>query len=323
MQAINDITAAWGQAMIEWSRPNGEEWAHDAPTKDWPLANFTHAFWIMVIYLSFVFIGSKVMSKDGRKPVQGLYGFKFIYNLTQMMLCSWMCIEALIRAYQAGYFVNAETGDFTVLPCVPFDNDNQLPDPPIAFVLYVFYLSKILDFADTVFIILSQKWDQLSFLHVYHHTSIFMFYWLNLNVGYDGDVYMTIVLNGLVHTVMYTYYFVAMHPVEKTKDKYKLDAAGKTVMVDGKPVIAKPGSKDIWWKSYLTKFQLVQFVMMMAQSGYMIHISCKNYSAQFLWTYGVYILSMFLLFSHFYVKSYIFPSKKADPAAATAKEHTN
>lgn len=52
------------------------------------------------------------------------------------------------------------------------------------------------------------------------------FYWLNVNAGYDGDVYLTIVLNGFIHTVMYTYYFVSMH------------------------------TKDIWWKKYLTRMQV-------------------------------------------------------------------
>lgn len=52
------------------------------------------------------------------------------------------------------------------------------------------------------------------------------FYWLNVNAGYDGDVFMTIVLNGFIHTVMYTYYFVSMH------------------------------TKDIWWKKYLTLMQV-------------------------------------------------------------------
>jgi len=94
-------------------------------------------------------------------PIKGLYPLKFAYNIFQVMLCSYMCIEALIRGYQAGY---------TVLPCVDFNQQN----PVIGFVLYVFYISKILDFMDTVFIILEKRWKQLSFLHVYHHTSIFL-----------------------------------------------------------------------------------------------------------------------------------------------------
>ena len=94
-------------------------------------------------------------------PIKGLYPLKFLYNIIQVMLCSYMCIEALVQAYKSGYHI---------LPCNKFDTKN----PPILFILYVFYLSKILDFADTVFIILEKRWKQLSFLHVYHHTSIFM-----------------------------------------------------------------------------------------------------------------------------------------------------
>jgi elongation of very long chain fatty acids protein 4 len=94
-------------------------------------------------------------------PIAGLYPFKFFYNVLQVMLCSYMCIEAGVQAYFAGY---------TLIPCNPFNHTK----PPIGFILYVFYLSKILDFMDTVFIIAEKRWEQLSFLHVYHHTSIFL-----------------------------------------------------------------------------------------------------------------------------------------------------
>lgn len=93
--------------------------------------------------------------------VKGLYPLKFAYNMLQVMLCSYMCIEAGVRAYFAGY---------SLTPCVNFDHQN----PALGFILYVFYLSKILDFLDTIFIILEKRWKQLSFLHVYHHFSIFM-----------------------------------------------------------------------------------------------------------------------------------------------------
>lgn len=93
--------------------------------------------------------------------IPGLYPLKFLYNIAQVMLCSYMCLEAGIQAYKNGY---------TILPCEPFDNKN----PPLGFILYVFYLSKILDFMDTFFIIAEKRWQQLSFLHVYHHTSIFL-----------------------------------------------------------------------------------------------------------------------------------------------------
>ena len=116
----------------------------------------------------------------------------------------------------------------------------------MANVLWLFYASKVLDFVDTFFIVIGKKWKQLSFLHVYHHTTIFLFYWLNLHVNYDGDIYLTIVLNGAIHTIMYTYYFVSMH------------------------------TRDIWWKKYLTLAQLVQFTCMNAQAIYMFVTGCSQ-----------------------------------------------
>jgi curved DNA-binding protein CbpA len=38
-------------------------------------------------------------------------------------------------------------------------------------VLWLFYVSKVLDFADTFFIVVRGKWEQFSFLHIYHHFS--------------------------------------------------------------------------------------------------------------------------------------------------------
>jgi len=227
--AYREFSTKLGETIITWARPEG--WPV-SPTSSWPLANFEYALAIAVCYLTFVFLGQIIMPM--LPAVRGLYPFKFAYNMLQVMLCSYMCIEAGVRAYDAGY---------TLIPCNKFNHLN----PPIGFILYVFYLSKILDFLDTVFIILEKRWQQLSFLHVYHHTSIFLFYWLNLNVGYDGDVYLTIVLNGVIHTVMYTYYFVSLH------------------------------TKEIWWKSALTLCQMIQFIVMNAQAIYLIYTGCTEY----------------------------------------------
>lgn len=104
---------------------------------------------------------------------------------------------------------------------------------------------------------------------------IVKFYWLNLNVGYDGDVYVTIVLNGVIHTVMYTYYFVSLH------------------------------TKEIWWKSALTMCQMVQFVLMNAQAMYLIATDCTEFPRNITIAYGYYIVTLLLLFAHFFVTSYM------------------
>jgi len=241
-------------------------------TKGWWLTDFPSAFTVALLYVLFVFVGSQVMKS---LPAIDPYPLKFTYNVSQIMLCAYMTIEALFLAYRNGY---------SITPCVGYNKDS----PAIANLLWLFYISKVWDFWDTIFIVVGKKWKQLSFLHVYHHTTIFLFYWLNANVFYDGDVYLTIVLNGFIHTVMYTYYFLCMH----TKDK----ETGKSI--------------PIWWKPYLTSMQLIQFVTMMSQGSYVIFTGCPEVPIRVSATYVVYILSLFFLFAHFFVQSYMAPKKK-------------
>jgi elongation of very long chain fatty acids protein 4 len=185
-----------------------------------------------------------------------------------------MTIEAFLLAYRNGYSAI----------CNVYDRDH----PPIGNLLWLFYVSKIWDFWDTIFIVLGKKWRQLSFLHVYHHFTIFLFYWLNVNSNYDADIYLTILLNGFIHTVMYTYYFICMHT--------KVPETGKNL--------------NIWWKSSLTSFQLIQFVCMMSQAIYIIfHKNCLV-SRRIVVAYLLYILSLFILFSQFFVASYMKPKSK-------------
>lgn len=212
-------------------------------------------------------------------PAMDPYPIKFIYNVSQIMLCSYMTIEALLLAYRNNY---------SVLPCVGYDQEN----PAVANLLWLFYISKVWDFWDTIFIVIGKKWRQLSFLHVYHHITIFLFYWLNSHVNYDGDIYLTIVLNGFIHSVMYTYYFICMHT--------KVPETGKSL--------------PIWWKSSLTMMQMIQFITMMSQGTYLLATGCESTSLRVVMTYVVYILSLFFLFAQFYVASYSKPKGKSKKA---------
>merc|ERR1719235_1376326 len=89
-----------------------------------------------------------------------------LYNAVQVILCAYMCGAAIYVAFvQNSYRLVGN----------PFD----LNELGMARVLHIFYLSKILDFLDTVFMVVRRKWNQISFLHVYHHASILLIYWLN------------------------------------------------------------------------------------------------------------------------------------------------
>ena len=81
-----------------------------------------------------------------------------LYNVVQVVLCGYMMLEALRVAW----------GNYAKPVCNPHSNTgaSALKD-----VLWLFYVSKVLDFADTFFIVVRGKWDQFSFLHVYHHFS--------------------------------------------------------------------------------------------------------------------------------------------------------
>jgi len=249
---------AFGDAVVDWALVGSN--VTDAPVKGFPLAQFSTAAFIAAAYLAFVFVGGAVSALLPGKGVK-IYGLAFAYNIAQVMLCSYMCIEAVVVAHRNGYSV----------VCNAFDAQR----PPMANLLWLFYASKVLDFMDTLFIVIGKKWKQLSVLHVYHHATIFLVYWLNLHVNYDGDVYFTIVANGGIHTVMYAYYFVSMH------------------------------TRDIWWKKYLTMAQLTQFVSMNAQALYILLTPhCSQSPPRVTKLYFGYIFSLFCLFMHFYVNSY-------------------
>ena len=113
---------------------------------------------------------------------------------------------------------------------------------------------------------------------------------MNLNVGYDGDVFLTVVLNGLIHTIMYTYYFLSLH------------------------------MKEIWWKPALTLSQMIQFVIMNAQAGWLLYSHCNTYPKNIIVAYFVYILSLLILFANFFIVSYFYGGKSGGKAGAGKKD---
>eukprot|EP00117_Sycon_ciliatum_P023255 scpid72518/ scgid19823/ Elongation of very long chain fatty acids protein 6; 3-keto acyl-CoA synthase elovl6; ELOVL fatty acid elongase 6 len=68
---------------------------------------------------------------------------------------------------------------------------------------FLFPLSKVFEFGDTVFVVLKKK--KLIFLHWYHHITVLWFCWYSLvyPIG-PGRMFSTV--NLFVHSVMYTYY---------------------------------------------------------------------------------------------------------------------
>ncbi|PNF41866.1 hypothetical protein B7P43_G15791 [Cryptotermes secundus] len=128
-----------------------------------------------------------------------------------------------------------------------------------------------------VFFVLRKKQNQVTFLHVYHHTITALFSWgyLKFLPGEQGLVIGF--LNSLVHVVMYFYYMMAaMGP------KYQ---------------------KYLWWKKYMTWIQLAQFCIMLTYLLCLLAYDCKFPKALTFFFISNVIIFLYL-FSDFYRKAY-------------------
>ncbi|KAF2355487.1 ELO family, partial [Trinorchestia longiramus] len=115
------------------------------------------------------------------------------------------------------------------------------------------------------------------------------------NIHHTSGGHMTFMgfLNTFVHTVMYTYYLLA--------------AFGPRMQ------------PYLWWKRYLTRLQLTQFVLIFLHAAQLLVFPCEGVPTSLvLWT-QLYAFIFFALFINFYVRAYLFGDERKKPAAA-AKE---
>ena len=152
---------------------------------------------------------------------------------------------------------------------------NKPYTPYLRYFVYIHYLSKYFDYFDTLFIILRGKERlQLSFLHVYHHSSIGIIWGLLLHYGHgNGTASFGCFINSIIHLFMYSHYLC-------------------TSLGYNNP-----------FKKYITRVQLLQFVFCCIHSLVAIgfeDITPKKYAVIELF----YQISMIILFSKFYYKSY-------------------
>jgi elongation of very long chain fatty acids protein 4 len=276
---IQTLLDGWGDDILLFF---DEDEKFSGCTKGWPLTEFRTVFTIAVGYVALTIIGATLMKVSNIPPINP-YPIKFFYNVSQIFLCAYISVEALMIAYRNSY----------TFCC----NSYNQKEPAVATLMWLFYITKMWDFWDTIFIILGKKWRQLSFLHVYHHFSVLLICWLQLNVLYDGDTFLFIFLNGFVHTVMYTYYFICMHT--------KIPGGG------GK-------SLPIWWKSSLTIAQMVQFVTLMISGVYTYLNDCQGYNYRVSSLCCWYTATLLGLFASFFSISYLSASKKKGKKAKSS-----
>lgn len=206
-------------------------------------------------YFSMIYMLGKYMK--GRVPYQ-LKVPMLIYNNAQILLNIYMVygLSAVI-SYPNIYGIN-----------IPYTSN-------LRYFVYIHYLSKYFDYFDTVFIILrSKEKQQLSYLHVYHHSTIGVIWGFLLYRGHgNGTAAFGCFINSAIHLIMYSHYLC-------------------TSLGYNNP-----------FKKYITRAQLLQFTICLIHSLIVIYaenIVPRRYALIEL----VYQTSMLVLFRNFYIKSY-------------------
>ncbi|XP_017018284.2 very long chain fatty acid elongase 4 [Drosophila kikkawai] len=237
----------------------------DERTRTWPLVQSPwNVAAILALYLLMARFGPKWAARY--KPLQ-LRVPLFCHSLAMVLLNAHIFLEVLTASRALDY-------SFACQACRVSYSPHEMR---IAAAIWWFYISKILEFADTAFFILRHKWRQLSFLHVYHHSSMFVMCWIAIKWTPTGSSYVPAFINSFVHIIMYSY--------------YALSALGPRIQ------------KFLWWKRYLTGLQLLQFAIGLLWAGQAFVRGCE-YGTGILLMDFVYVVPFVFLFGKFYRKNY-------------------
>lgn len=157
-------------------------------------------------YLSYVFIYTYSYRNNLLIPSIITPDFIKAYNIFQIVLCSYMTYGLMPVVSQGIYN--------------PFGINIPYTDT-LEWFMIVHYLSKYVDWIDTYIIIQKQKQNQLSFLHVYHHSTVPVIWGFMLYNGHaNGTVTFGAWINSLTHVIMYTHYLVTSYGIRNPFKKY-------------------------------------------------------------------------------------------------------
>lgn len=165
------------------------------------------------------------------------------------------------------------------LYCKQFNpNSTDTTDQILLYLGYTYYISKFIDFLDTIYFVLRKKDSHVTGLHVFHHTMMPFWCYIFFKFStYTNNGFIPLV-NAFIHTVMYTYY--AMAALGPHMQKY------------------------LWWKSWITILQLVQFVVCTIHSLYMLFDTTCTCSKLLISFQAIHGILFFHLFYGFYRRTY-------------------
>lgn len=252
--------------QVEQLRSFASEYTHPY-AQALPLMDPVSLSFLLVAY----FVGLAAFFVIGRLTGRlELRAFGILYNFVCVIVSLYMSVGLGWEAYNS----------FGSLWNNPVDATH-----PRAFsirnILWVFYISKLLEYTDTYIMVLKHNYRQVSFLHVYHHTSIVVVVYIYLAVAPGGDSYWCSMVNSGIHVVMYMYYLLNL--IFRTGPVRNFLQANKLIITVG---------------------QLTQFLLNVVQALFILFVaSPRRYPAVVMWIQVAYMATMIFLFGNFLVKN--------------------
>ncbi|XP_074602326.1 very long chain fatty acid elongase 7-like [Brevipalpus obovatus] len=236
---------------------------------------FTTGPWVTMaligLYLLFVKHFGPQWMRD-RKPFD-LKPLMVVYNVTMVIVSAYLFIVGCWR-------LNFGLDTWGCRPVNQEDTSSETSR--FLLVAWLFFFSKLVEFADTIFFVLRKKNSQISNLHVIHHSIVPISVWIGFKFAPGGNNAFFPLMNSGIHTLMYSYY-------------------GLTVMATELGI----GKQLSRWKKYLTAMQMGQFVLAIIHGLTSLAINdCPFPKSSLFINLGNAILFLVLFYS-FYRKSYM------------------
>ncbi|CAH0699685.1 unnamed protein product [Spodoptera exigua] len=264
-------------------------YGEDPRTKEWFLiAKPYQTLAVLGLYLMFVLEWGPKFMKN-RQPFN-LDKVLIAYNSFQVLACAYVFIRSLQVAWLWDY----------KWICEPVDYSNSPQAMEIANICYYYFSLKIIDLLDTVFFVLRKKNNQVSFLHIYHHTGMCLLVWGAVTYLPGGHGTLIGVINSFVHVVMYAYYLLS--------------------------VVMPSVKNSLRVKKHVTQLQILQFFWCVVHMAIIVFKSDCAYPR---WTSAMFLpqnLFMLVLFVDFYIKTYIIKPRqqmKANLETTTVDQNNN
>ncbi|CAG5102348.1 Similar to ELOVL: Elongation of very long chain fatty acids protein (Drosophila melanogaster) [Cotesia congregata] len=252
--------------IVDWYRDLMQN-KIDKRTEDWFLV--TGPGPLLMIFVTYIYFSTSAGPKYMRdKKPYSLKNVLIIYNFIQVVLSFTLVYEGLASGWWNDYSFG----------CQPVDRSMSPKALRMARAVWLYYICKLIELADTVFFVLRKKQRQISFLHVWHHSIMIVTAWIGVRFFPGGHATLLGVINSFIHILMYSYYM--------------LSAFGPHM------------EKYLWWKRHLTTLQLVQFFLIFIHNFQQFRLGCdfpKTLTGLLCFNAGFFTY----LFGSFYVKTYL------------------